>query len=100
LHFKKKDAEKLYDSLREFQNEYKGRGWSRARQIHSWRLFLIEQALEILLYSTNDSSAAYRLASCYCEHYNPKYGNSLNGPSVDRIKQIVWFITMVETCRT
>ena len=38
----------------------------------------------------------YRLAANYCENYDPRYGNSLNGPSRRRIEEIIDFIHHVE----
>jgi hypothetical protein len=37
-------------------------------------------------------SEGYRLAANYCEHYDPPYGNGLNGPSVNRIEEIAGFV--------
>jgi hypothetical protein len=38
----------------------------------------------------------YRLAANYCSNYDPRYGNSLNGPSRRRIEEIIDFIDHVE----
>lgn len=38
----------------------------------------------------------YRLAANYCENYDLRYGNSLNGPSRRRIAEVIDFIDRVE----
>ena len=62
-------------------------------------LFLVECGLHIYLVYLGHGDTpteGYRLAAYYCEHYDPRYGNCLNGPSRRRIGEIVDFIQGVE----
>jgi hypothetical protein len=89
-------AKKLHVRLRAFQNEYKNSQWGAVRIIHDHNLFLIECGLHIYLGHGDTPTEGYRLAASYCEHYDPRYGNCLNGPSRRRIGEIVDFIHGVE----
>jgi hypothetical protein len=89
-------ATKLHRGLRAFQNEYRDAPWGPVRIIHNHNLFLIECGLDIYLGHGDTPTAGYRLAVNYCEHYDPRYGNCLNGPSRRRIGEIVDFIRGVE----
>jgi hypothetical protein len=42
---------------------------------------LMEQGLSIYLWHLDSSARGYKLAADYCQHYDPRYGNGLNGPS-------------------
>ncbi len=92
----KKQAEKLHECFQAFQNEHKRLRWGTARSIKNHNLFLIEEGLRIYLWYSNFPQEGYRLAAKYCEHYDPSYGNSLNGPSATRIHEIVRFMFTVE----
>ncbi len=92
----KKQAEKLHECLRAFQNEHKRLRWGTVRIIKNQNLFLIEEGLRIYLWYSSLPQEGYRLAAKYCEHYDPSYGNSLNGLSATRIHEIVRFISTVE----
>jgi hypothetical protein len=89
-------AEKLSRRLNEFQCEYKKQQWGPVRIIHNWNLFLVEDALRIYLKSNGAVSDGYRLASEYCQNYDPKYGRNLNGPSLAKINEIARFLGFVE----
>jgi hypothetical protein len=89
-------AKKLHIRLRAIQNEYKNSQWGSVRIIHDHNLFLIECGLHIYLGHGDTPTEGYRLAASYCEHYDPRYGNCLNGPSRRRIGEIVDFIHGVE----
>lgn len=89
-------AEKLYHRLHEFQNEYQNQQWGPVRIIHNWGLFLVEDAIRIYLFSTRSVSDGYRLAAVYCQNYDPKYGNNLNGPSLAKIDAIARFVCFVD----
>jgi hypothetical protein len=89
-------ATKLHAGLRAFQNEYKDSQWGAVRIIHDHNLFLVECGLHIYLGPGVTPTEGYRLAMNYCEHYDPRYGNCLNGPSRRRIGEIVDFIGGVE----
>ena len=87
-------ATKLHARLRAFQNE--DSQWGPVRIIHDHNLFLVECGLHIYLGHGVTPIEGYRLAVNYCEHYDPRYGNCLNGPSGRRIGEIVDFIRGVE----
>jgi hypothetical protein len=89
-------AEKLFLKLRELQNEYKKLQWGPVRIVFNLNLFLIEEGLRIYLQDAKSPSEGYRLAVNYCENYDSKYGNDLNGPSISRITEISCFIRDVE----
>jgi hypothetical protein len=88
-------AGSLYCSLKDFQNEYQKQFWGPVRIIRYMDLFLIEDGLRIYLHA-NSPSDGYRLAATYCENYDSKYGNCLNGPSFTRINEIVRFMISLE----
>lgn len=90
------EAEKLHRRLRAFQNEYKSSSWGQVRLIYNQHLFWVEEGLRIYLWHTDSPSQGYRLAASYCEHYDPRYGNGLNGPSHTRILDIVRFMRSLE----
>jgi hypothetical protein len=90
------DAEKLYLRLKNYQNEEKKIGWNTVRLIKNKNLNLIEEALAVYLWRSHSPGDGYRLAVNYCEHYDPRFGNSLNGPSLTKINEIVRFMFSVE----
>ena len=90
------EAEKLHRRLKEFQNEYKNSSSGKVRLIYNQNLFFVEEGLRIYLWHTDSPSEGYRLAAIYCEHYNPRYGNGLNGPSYAKIHEIVRFMCTLE----
>ena len=92
------EATSLFASLRKFQSEQKKLEWASVRIIRDRNLFLVESALQVCLglgYGGTPTEG-YRLASNYCEHYDPRYGNCLNGPSRGRIEDIINFVLAVE----
>jgi hypothetical protein len=96
----RKAATRLHASLRAFQSEYRNIPWGAVRVIHHHNLFLIECGLHIYLGHGDTPTEGYRLAADYCENYDPRYGNSLNGPSRRRIEKIIDFIHRVEARET
>lgn len=90
------EAVKLHRRLNEFQNEYKSSSWGQVRLIYNQNLFLVEEGLRIYLWHTDSPSQGYRLAANYCEHYDPRYGNGLNGTSYTRIHEIASFMLTLE----
>lgn len=90
------EAEKLHRRLNAFQNEYKSSSWGQVRLIYNRNLFLVEKGLRVYLWHTDSPSEGYRLAANYCEHYDPRYGNGLNGPSHTKIHEIVRFMFTLE----
>jgi hypothetical protein len=89
-------AETLHDRLRDFQNEYRNQQWGPVRIVHNWNLMLIKHALAIYLWHSDSPAAGYKLAADYCQHYDPRYGNGLNGPSRTKIGEIVRFMFNIE----
>ena len=89
-------AEQLHGRLRDFQNEYRNQQWGPVRIVHNWNLVLVEQGLEVYLWHTDSPSHGYKLAADYCQHYDPKHGNGLNGPSRTKIEEIVRFLFTYE----
>jgi len=92
----RRTAQRLHDRLRDFQNEHKHQPWGPVRIVHHWNLLLAEKALGLCLWHTDSPSHGYKLAADYCQHYDSRYGNSLNGPSRAKIKAIVRFMFAVE----
>ncbi len=86
----------LHDGLRDFQNEYQNQRWGPVRIVHNWNLMLVEQALAIYLWHLDSSAHGYKLAADYCQHYDSRYGNGLNGPSRTKIAEIVRFMFIIE----
>jgi hypothetical protein len=91
------DATRLHSRLEAFQNERREVQWTSVRVIHNLDLFLVESGLHLYLWHGDSPSEGYRLAANYCEHYDPRYGNGLNGPSVDRIEEIAGFVLAIES---
>lgn len=89
-------AQRLHDRLRDYQNEYKNQKWGPVRIIHNWNLMLVEEALSLYLWHVQSPSHGYKLAADYCQHYDPRYGESLNGPSRTKLAEIVRFMFNVE----
>jgi hypothetical protein len=89
-------AESLHDRLRDFQSVYQNQQWGPVRIVHHWDLMLVEQGLAIWLWHANSPAHGYKLAADYCQHYDSRYGNGLNGPSATKIEEIVRFMFTVE----
>lgn len=89
-------AEDLYHRLRLFQNEFRKQAWRRVRIVPHWNLMVVEQALEVYLWHRHSPSHGYRVAADYCRHYDPRYGNGLNGPSRAKLLEMVRFMLAVE----
>lgn len=92
----RKVAETLHNRLRNFQNEYQNQRWGPIRIVHNWNLMLIEHALAIYLWHTDSPTDGYKLAADYCQNYDSRYSNGLNGPSRTKILEIVRFMFTVE----
>ena len=89
-------AEDLHRRLRDFQNEYRNQNWGPVRIIHHWNLLLVEEGLDVYLCRHDSPSHGYKLATDYCQHYDPRYGNGLNGTSRTRLEEIVRFMFNLE----
>jgi hypothetical protein len=89
-------AEVLHSRLRDFQNEYKTQQWASVRIVHNWNLMLIEAGLAIYLWHQDSPAHGYKLAADYCQNYDSRYGNGLNGPSRTKIAEIIRFMFTIE----
>ncbi len=89
-------AQALHDRLRDFQNEYQNQRWARVRIINNWNLMLVEHGLAICLWHLDSPTHGFKLAADYCQHYDLRYGNGLNGPSRTKIEEIVRFMFTIE----
>jgi hypothetical protein len=82
----------LHRRLRAFQNTYRRLKWGPVRIVEESDRLLVEEGLAVYLWHPDSPSLGYKLAAAYCEHYDARYGNGLNGPSCDRLAEIVDFI--------
>jgi hypothetical protein len=89
-------AENLYKRLRDCQNEYQNQEWGPVRIVRHWNLMLVEEGLDIYLWHHDSPSHGYKLAVAYCQHYDPRYGNGLNGPSRTKLEEIARFMFNLE----
>lgn len=89
-------SEKLRGRLRDLQYEHENQRWGPVRIIHNGNLLLVEKALDIYLWYADSPPHGYKLATDYCQHYDPQHGNGLNGPSRTRVLEIVRFMFTVE----
>jgi len=89
-------AARLQARLEAFQNEHRESHWTSLRIIENMNLFFVESGIRLYLSHGNSPVDGYRLAANYCEHYDPRYGNGLNGPSVKRIEEIAGFVLAME----
>jgi hypothetical protein len=89
-------ATRLHARLEVFQNERRELKWTSLRVIHNPNLFLVESGLRLYLWHSDSPVEGYLLAANFCEHYDPRYGNGLNGPSVKRIQEIARFTLAIE----
>lgn len=90
-------AKNLHSRLKNFQNVFKRQHWGPVRVITNWNLMLVEHALAIYLWYPNSPTHGYKLAADYCQHYDPKFGNGLNGPSREKLKELAQFVLKVES---
>jgi hypothetical protein len=89
-------AEQLHNRLRDFQNEYRNQHRGPVRVIHNWNLMFVEQGLAIWLWHPRSPTNGYKLAADDCQHYDPRYGNDLNGSSRTKLREIVRFMVAIE----
>jgi len=89
-------AKLLHDRARDFQNEFDKQKSGPVRIIVCWPLLLVEQGLAIYLGPAASPTEGYELAANFCQHYDSRYGNSLNGPSRTKIREIVRFMFSFE----
>jgi hypothetical protein len=93
----RKAAQRMYDRLRHFQNEYQCQRWGPVRIVHNWNLMLVEHGLDIYLWHRDSPTHGYKLAADYCQHYDSRYGTSLIGPSRKKILELVRFMLIIES---
>jgi hypothetical protein len=86
----------LHDRAREFQNEFQHQQWGPVRIVHCWPLLLVEEGLALYLGIGDSPAAGYKLAADFCQHYDSRFGNCLNGPSRTKIMEIVQFMFTTE----
>jgi hypothetical protein len=89
-------ASQLHQRLRKFQNVYRATRWGQIRSIENWPLLLVDKSLELILNFCPEPSDGYKLAADYCKNYDPSYGEALNGPSTNKIREIVCWMLSVE----
>ena len=51
-------------------------------------LLLVEEGLCLSLADPPSPARGHQLAVAYCEHYDSRYGQDLNGPSRGRLEEI------------
>lgn len=86
----------LLQRLRAFQDERQRLRWGQVRVIRNWDLLLVEEGIAIALWSSGSPSQGYKLAVDFCQNYDGRYGNGLNGPSRERLQEIMDFIRRQE----
>ena len=89
-------AKRLHDRARDFQNEFPHQQWGPVRIIHCWPLLLVEEGLALYLSPAASPAEGYKLAADFCQHYDSRHGNTLNGPSRTKVMEIVRFIFNLE----
>lgn len=89
-------AKLLHERARAFHNELHNQQWGPVRIIHCWPLLLVEQGLELYLGQAAPPCQGYKLAADFCQHDDPRYGNSLNGPSRAKFMEVVRFMFTLE----
>lgn len=86
----------IHAKLYAFQDAFRRAKWGDVRIINNWNLLLVEKSLALLLGREDTPAAAYRLVVDYCQNFDPRYGNSLNGPSSTKIMDLIRFMFTVE----
>jgi hypothetical protein len=71
---------------------YQRQKWGSVRVIKDRNLLLMEEGIGRYLVDPPSPSQGYRLAVTYCQNYDPRYGQDLNGPSRVRLEEICSFI--------
>jgi hypothetical protein len=86
----------LHGRLRAFQRTYQRQKWGAVRVIRDMALMLVEEALATYLWHGASPSHGYRLAVTYCAHYDPRFGQGLNGPSRAKLEELIGFVQGLE----
>jgi hypothetical protein len=90
------DIERLYWRLTGFQDETVRQRSGLVRLLRNHDLKLVEDGLALYLGLRTTPTDGYRLAVEDCAHYDSRYGRDLNGPSRDRLLDLIDFVTMQE----
>jgi hypothetical protein len=90
-------AKDMHSRLKNFQNVFEHHHWGAVRMISNWNLMLVEHALEIYLWYPNSPTHGYKLAADYCQYFDCRFGNGLNGPSREKLKELVQFVLDIES---
>ena len=90
------ELEGLYRGLCAFQDETVRQRWGPVRILRNHDLLLVEDGLALHLGLRTMPTDGYRLAVEYCAHYDSRYGRDLNGPSRDRLLDLIGFVAMQE----
>lgn len=89
-------VERLYGRVRDFHQEFKQQQWGPVRIIHSWPVLLVEKGLALYLGEATSPSDGYKLAADWAQHYDPRFGHGLNGPSRGKLEELLRFMFTVE----
>jgi len=89
-------ARNLHERLRDFQNEYVRQRWGPVRVVHHWNLMPVKKGLALYLWHRDSPAHRYDLAVNCCQHYDPRHGNGLSGPSRTKLLEMVRFMFLVE----
>jgi len=86
----------LHRRARVIHSDYVKHHWGPVRVIHCWPLLLVEEGLALYIGSASLPTDGYKLAADWAQNYDPKYGNGLNGPSQDKLHELMRYIVSVE----
>jgi hypothetical protein len=89
-------ARRLYEKARDFQNTYNRNHFGPVRIITCKPLLLVEKGLALYLSLAQTPEEGYQLAANYCEHYDSRLPEALNGPSSTKIQELVRFMFIIE----
>jgi len=92
----RKLAKVLHDCLQTFQNEYKTSNGGPVRIIHNWDLLLVEAGAGHLSLVLRLARTRLQTGGDYCQHYDSRCGNGLNGPSRTKIEEMARFVYKLE----
>jgi hypothetical protein len=82
----------LYRRLCTFQDKTVRQRWGPVRIIRNHDLLLVEDGLALYLGLCAAPTDGYRLAVEHCAHYDSRYGRDLNGPSRERLLELIGFV--------
>jgi hypothetical protein len=91
----REQAERLYQKLSDFQDEYERQRWALVRIVHNTKLLTVEKALAIYLGYHSAPYYGYELAVRYCQHDGHGY-DVLRDSSRDRLQELIAFMNDLE----